>query len=121
MNTSMSLFRQILSIVEKSCFQQAVNLFDADKGSKGFTTWDMFVSMIFCQLAHAKSLREICLGMKSAEGRLSHLGVKCPPSKSNLAYANQHRRWEIFQFVFNKVLEKCYQQSPGKKAKFRFM
>lgn len=120
MNTTMSLFRQVLSIVDKSRFQQAVNIYNADKGSKGFSTWDMFVSMIFCHLGQAKSLREICYGLLSAEGRLSHLGVRCPPSKSNLAYANAHRPWQVFQCIFRLILEKCYEQSPGKKKKFRF-
>ncbi|HGJ64219.1 TPA: IS4 family transposase [bacterium] len=120
MNTTMSLFRQVLSIVDKDRFQKAVNIYNADKGAKGFSTWDMFVSMMFCHLGQAKSLREICYGLMSAEGRLSHLGVRCPPSKSNLAYANAHRPWQVFQSVFQLVLGKCYEQSPGKKSKFRF-
>jgi hypothetical protein len=116
----MSLFRQVLSIVDRRLFQKAVNLYDGDKGQKGFTTWDLFVSMLFCQLGQAKSLREICYGLLSAEGKLSHLGITNPPSKSNLSYANQHRSWQIFQCVFNALLGKCYEQAPGKKSKFRF-
>jgi hypothetical protein len=39
---------------------------------------------------HAKSLREICGGL-AASGKLRHLGVPTAPSRSTLAYANEHR------------------------------
>ncbi|MEK7755393.1 MAG: DUF4372 domain-containing protein [Acidobacteriota bacterium] len=31
--------------------------------------------MLFCQMAQAKSLREIVQGLQSCEGKLQHLGV----------------------------------------------
>jgi hypothetical protein len=31
--------------------------------------------MLFCQLGHAKSLREICGGLAASEGKLRHLGL----------------------------------------------
>ena len=35
--------------------------------------------MMFCQLAYAQSLREICGGLAALEGKLRHLGVmECP-------------------------------------------
>jgi len=47
--------------------------------------------MLFCQLGRAHSLREICQGLAASEGKLKHLGVPTAPSRSTLAYANQHR------------------------------
>ncbi|MFP5207250.1 MAG: DUF4372 domain-containing protein [Acidobacteriota bacterium] len=32
----------------------------AEHHARGFTCWDQFVAMLFCQLAGAQSLREIC-------------------------------------------------------------
>jgi len=32
----------------------------AERYSKGYNSWDHFTAMLFCQLAQAKSLREIC-------------------------------------------------------------
>jgi len=49
--------------------------------------WDQFVTMLFCHLAKAKSLREIIGGMASQESFLYHLGVKLM-KRSSLAYAN---------------------------------
>ena len=53
--------------------------------------------MLFCQLGHAQSLREITQGLAASEGKLRHLGVETAPSRSTLAYANQHRSWELYR------------------------
>lgn len=120
MNTTMSLFCQILSLIDKHQFQHIANQYDSDKGSKGFSTWNQFVSMLFCHLAQAKSLREISYGLKSAGGRLSHLGISSAPSKSNLSYANARRPWQVYQHIFHATLNKCQEKAPGKKKHFRF-
>ena len=62
----------------------------AERHARGFTCWGQFVAMLFCQLGRAHSLREICGGLRSAEGKLSHLGITAP-SRFTLAYANEHR------------------------------
>jgi hypothetical protein len=92
-----SLFTQVLSLVDRSNFARAVRRWDAEKGAKGFRCWDQFVSMVFCQLAGADSLREICGGLSTALGKLTHVGLKEAPSRSTLAYANQHRPWQLFE------------------------
>jgi Domain of unknown function (DUF4372) len=49
-----------------------------------------FVAMLCCQLAQAKSLREITEGLQAGEGKLKHLGLPEAPARSTLAYANSH-------------------------------
>ncbi len=44
-------------------------------------------------------------GMASATGNLSHLGCERAPSKSTLAYQNQHRSWEVFRDIYSRLLE----------------
>jgi hypothetical protein len=75
--------------------------------------------MMFCQLAAARSLREICQGLAASEGKLRHLGVPDAPARSTLAYANEHRRWEVYQTVFENLLARFEGMATGKK-KFRF-
>jgi hypothetical protein len=80
--------------------------------------------MLFCQLGHAQSLREICGGLPASEAKFKHLGLPSAPARSTLAYANEHRPWQLYQTVFQQLLEKCHQvvaSQPGnKKRKFRF-
>jgi hypothetical protein len=116
-----SIFSQLLQLFPRLEFEKAVKQQNAERGAKGFTSWGQFVAMQFCQLGRAHSLREICGGLASCEGKLKHLGIPEAPKKSTLAYANQHRPWELYQTVFGQMLSKCQSMaSSGFKKKFRF-
>lgn len=119
MNKFSSIFGQILQIFSRAEFYRAVKLTDAEKGAKGFTCWQQFVAMLFCQLGQAHSLREICGGLASCLGKLKHLGVNNAPNRSTLSYANEHRPWQLYQRVFYQLLDKCTTLAHGKK-RFRF-
>jgi hypothetical protein len=79
-----------------------VNESKSERHARGFSSWSQFVSMLFCQLGRAFSLREISGGLRSCEGKLKHLGI-CAPSHSTLSYANEHRPWQLYQEVFLKL------------------
>jgi hypothetical protein len=115
-----SVFGQILQIIPKTVFVRAVKECNAEKRTKGFSSWDQFVAMLFCQFTQSKSLREICDGLRVTCGKLNHLRLSSAPAKSTLAYANAHRPWELFQKLFFILLKDCERLSPGKKNKFRF-
>jgi hypothetical protein len=78
--------------------------------------------MLFCQLGRAHTLREICGGLASCEGKLKHLGVPEAPKRSTLAYANEHRPWQLYETLFHQLLGKCQAAVAGRggKRKFRF-
>ena len=117
-----SLFSQILHHFPRADFAALVRKHGAERNIKGFPCWTQFVAMMFCQLARADSLREICNGLKCCLGKLVHLGIKNAPNKSTLAYANAHRPAQLYEDLFHA----CYahfQRLGGfghRKAKFRF-
>jgi hypothetical protein len=119
MNKCSSVFGQILQIFNRYEFERMVKKTHSEKGTKGFSSWDQFVAMLFCQLGQAHSLREICGGLATCLGKIKHLGVKGAPHRSTLAYANEHRPWELYQNMFYALLSKCQPLTKGKK-KFRF-
>lgn len=119
MNVTGSLFTQILCLFQRSDFARHVKDLKAEHRAKGFTCWEQFVAMLFCQLAQARSLREISEGLKSCEGKLKHLGLKSEPKRSTLSYANAHRPWELFQKLFYGLLAQCQILSPRKKFRFK--
>ncbi len=80
-----SLFNQLLQHFPRTEFAALVQEHQAERGAKGFTCWTQFVAMLFCQLAHADSLREICNGLACSEGKLVHLGIQTAPNKSTLS------------------------------------
>jgi hypothetical protein len=114
-----SLFSQLLSLVDRNRFAKLVRETGSERRSKGFASWDHFVAMLFCQLAHARSLREIDGGLSSCEGKLKHLGMAGAPGRSTLSYANAHRSADLFERLFYQVLGNVSLHAPGKKFRFK--
>lgn len=118
MLASCSLLHQILNSVPRAQFEQLVGKWKSDRGARGFTSYQQFVSMMFCHLGRAQSLREIENGLRSAGGKIHHLGIKVPV-RSTLAYANQHRPWELYRDMFFATLNNCRSVQKG-RHKLRF-
>jgi len=114
-----SLFSQLIALIDRKKFHELVHRHKSERFAKKFNSWDHFVSMFFCQLAQAKSLREICGGLSCCMGKMRHLGMKTAPKKSTLSYANAKRPWQMYQDLFYETLGKCRIAAPG-KHKFRF-
>jgi len=117
-----SLFNQLLQHFPRTEFGALVKKNDAEKGAKGFGCWTQLVSMLFCQLAHADSLREICNGLGCCLGKLVHLGIAKAPNQSTLSYANEHRPAQLYEDLFYTALNR-FRDEEGlgqRKKKFRF-
>lgn len=114
-----SLFAQILSFIPKNDFDQIVQSYKGNRYTKNFSCWHQLVSMIFCQLGQAHSIREICGGLATCVGKLNHLGMKDSPKRSTLAKANETRSWEMFRDLFYRILSRAQNEFQG-KHKFRF-
>jgi len=114
-----SLFSQLLSLVDRNRFAKLVLETGSERRTKGFASWDHFVAMLFCQIAQAKSLREIDGGLSSCEGKLRHLGMAGAPGRSTLSYANSKRPAELFEKLFYQVLGDVRLHAPGKKFRFK--
>jgi hypothetical protein len=119
MNKFNSIFGQILKVFPRLQFDVLANEVGASRNIKGFSCWDQFVSMMFCQLGQAHSLREICGGLATSLGKVVHLGLKKAPSRSTLAYANEHRSWHLYEKLFHQLYGLCKHEFGG-KHKFRF-
>lgn len=103
--TNITLFSQILRLIDRNSFSRLVNQYNSDKHSKGINSWTHLVSMLFCHLAKANSVREIANGLRSATGNLNHLGVLRGPCKSSISYQNKHRSWEVFRDLYFVLLD----------------
>jgi len=113
-----SILNQLLQVFPRTDFQRAVRETRAEHAAKGFSSWTHFVAMLFCQVGHAQSLREVEGGLASCQGRLEQLGAKAV-SRSTLWYANDHRPWELFEKLFYQTYERC-RGVVAHRTKFRF-
>jgi len=119
-NRFCSIFSQLLKLFPRLEFERQVKAHRAEYHARGFSCWEQFVAMLFCQLGRAQSLREICGGLATCEGKLVHLGVPEAPKKSTLAYANAQRPWQLYRATFDALLARCQHAVAGRGRKFRF-
>ncbi len=75
--------------------------------------------MLFCHFAKSTSVRDISNGLRSATGKLNHLGIKTAPSKSSISYQNGKRDADLFKDVYFKLLEQLGTAHERKTDKTR--
>jgi hypothetical protein len=109
----------MLQLFSRSEFEQAVVEHRAERHARGFSCWGQFVAMLFCHLGRAQSLREICGGLAASEGKLRHLGLPDAPKRSTLAYANEHRPWQLYRSVFYQLLARCREVAGSHGFRFK--
>ncbi len=99
-------------------FQKAVSETGTEYHSRGFTSWNHFVAMLFGQLSGQDSLRGIEAGLATQSATLYHAGIE-PVHRSTLAYANEHRTNELFKKIFLAMLSKCEKIAPRHSFRFK--
>jgi hypothetical protein len=114
-----SIFSQMLRLFSRTEFERAVVEHRAERHARGFSCWGQFVAMLFCHLGRAQSLREICGGLAASEGKLRHLGLPDAPKRSTLAYANEHRPWQLYRSVFYQLLGRCREVAGSHGFRFK--
>jgi Transposase DDE domain/Domain of unknown function (DUF4372) len=114
-----SIFSQMLQLFSRAEFERAVVEHRAERHARGFSCWGQFVAMLFCHLGRAQSLREICGGLAASEGKLRHLGLPDAPKRSTLAYANEHRPWQLYRSVFYQLLSRCREVAGPHGLRFK--
>ena len=114
-----SIFSQMLQLFSRTEFERAVAEHRAERHARGFSCWGQFVAMLFCHLGRAQSSREICGGLAVSEGKLRHLGLPDTPKRSTLAYANEHRPWQLYLSVFYQLLGRCREVAGSHGFRFK--
>ena len=113
-NTIMS---QLLTLLPRHQFDQAVSDFGGDHYVKKFTTWNQLTTLMYAQASGKISLRDIQTALGTQQPKLYHLGLPAV-KKSTLADANAKRDPMIMEKLFYRLLDRCQQIAP--KHQFRF-
>jgi hypothetical protein len=109
MNAGKYVFAQIVSILDPYTFNKCVDRYNGNYNVKGFSCWHQLLCMMFGQLANRESLSDLILVLLTQKSKWYHLGIGCKISKSNLAYANEHRNWQIFADFAYLIIAKARQ------------
>lgn len=116
---NINVFSQILGLIDRDIFGRLVHQYQSDKHHKGINSWTHFVSMLFCHLSSADSVRDITNGLRSTTGNMSHMGISRTPSKSNLSYMNAHRSHGLFRDLYYKLLDQLWKRHPRQRAELK--
>jgi hypothetical protein len=100
-----SVFGQLISLIPSSIVSDAVQKTGSNRYTKKFTTWEHLVTMLFSSASNTVSLRDVSNGLAGLEGKLKHLNIKNPVSKSTLSDANKNRKHEVFEIIYYNLLK----------------
>lgn len=110
-----TVFSQITSTLFHSEFARCVQQFPPTRSIRGLTEYDHFLALCFGQLTYRESLRDIVTCLNAERRLLYHMGFRGNISRTNLAYANQHRDWRLFAAVAQVLMRRAsriYQDHP---------
>jgi hypothetical protein len=107
MQASATLFSQITSGIFASEFSRLVQKYPSSKPPRGLTEYDQFLALCFGQLTYRESLRDIVACLNSRPHLLYHLGFRGNVTRTNLAYANKHRDWRLFQAIAEVLMRRA--------------
>jgi len=102
-----TLFSQITSGLYAAEFSRSVKKFPPDKPARGLAEYDHFLALCFGQLTYRESLRDIVACLNSKPRLLYHLGFRGRITRTNLAYANKHRDWRLFQSLAETLMRRA--------------
>jgi len=90
------VFSQIVSLISRYEFDKSVKKYQGNYRARDLKCWSQFLYMMFGQLTHRESIRDIinCLG--AHQNKLYHFGIKKLVAASSLSRANENRDWQIW-------------------------
>jgi hypothetical protein len=92
-----TLFSQITRALHAAEFSRAAKKFPGGKPVRGLAEYDHFLALCFGQLTYRESLRDIVACLNAKPRLLYPMGFRGRITRTNLAYANKHRDWRLFQ------------------------
>lgn len=97
MNQGKYIFSQLCDFLPKNQFDWFVKKYQGNKYVKTFTCWNHLLVMIFAQLTHRESLRDLIATLNAHKPKFNRLGFGESVTRSNLSKANEQREAKIFE------------------------
>ena len=102
-----TVFSQITDTLYPEEFGRCVQKFPSRRVTRGLSEYDHLLALCFGQLTYRESLRDIVACLNSQPSALYHLGFRGRLSRTNLAYANYHRDWRVFEAVAQLLMRRA--------------
>lgn len=96
MNQGRTVFSQVVELLPRRAFENAIERYGGERRVRRFSCMDQLLCMIFAQVTGRASLRETVACLRAIGPRRYHCGIRGPVSRSTLANANERRDYRIF-------------------------
>ena len=121
MSNRSPVFAQIMCALDPTEFARCNALYPSPRRPRGLSAYDHCLALCFAQLTYRESLRDIAACLKARAGRAYHMGFRSRITRTNLAYANQHRDWRVFAAVAQLLRPRAqalYQNEPSPQTEW---
>ena len=104
MNSGKCVFAQLTQFLPQRIFDTIVSRYNGDKHIRHFSYWNQMLCMLFGQLTHRDSLRDLIVVLEAHSRKSYHLGLGKSVTRSNLSKANEKRNYRIFEeFAYHLI------------------
>lgn len=102
-----TVFAQITSRLFPAEFARCVSRFPMPRSSRSFSAFDHFLALCFGHLTGRESLRDVVTCLVARPALQYRLGFRGRITRTNFAYANEHRDWRVFAAVAELLMRKA--------------
>jgi len=106
MNIGRTIFSQVTDLIHREQFNRCMELHPMLRASRAMTAHDQFLAMAFAQITFRESLRDIEACLRGCS-HLYAMGIRGNITRTNLAYANEHRDWRVYQALAQILIRKA--------------
>lgn len=96
MNKGKYVFAQFNSLISSYEFEKCFDRYQGNYKVREFSCWSQFLSLMFGQITHRESIRDIAVCLKADGVKVYHLAIKQIVSRSTVTRANESLDWRIF-------------------------
>ena len=112
-----TILRQIVAFLPRHEFESLAKDYHVGQKFRSFNRWTQFMVMFIGQLSGRKSLRDLIMNVAAQTNKLYHLAIK-PCSRATLARVNKKQPADLYEAVFQGLLQKCRHFAPKHQFKF---
>lgn len=106
MPPSPTVFAQITFGIFPAEFARCIASFPTPRSSRSFSAFDHFLALSFGPLTGRESLRDVVTCLAARPQLQYRLGFRGRITRTNFAYANEHRDWRVFAAVAQSLMRK---------------
>jgi|SRR5215469_385565 len=107
MSTSSCVFAQVLSCLYPQEFARCAEKFPPPRRPRGLSAYDHFLALCFTQLTGREGLRDLVVCLNTWSKRAYLAGFRTRLTRTNIAYANNHRDWRVFASVAQVLMRRA--------------